>query len=85
MFPWRMPDAWGVGARLVPLRDYLVAGAKDDSIGVKIALPVIKPRVPHAALGPERSTKRKTRSKRLCSVAGIEPISYRKIVPASAS
>jgi hypothetical protein len=31
------------------LRAWIAAGAKDDSAGVKIALPAIKPRVPHAA------------------------------------
>src|SRR6266446_8232583 len=31
------------------LRAWIAAGAKDDSTGVKIALPTIKPRVPHAA------------------------------------
>ncbi|MBZ5581237.1 MAG: ABC transporter permease [Acidobacteriia bacterium] len=28
MFPWRMPDAWGVGAGLTELRESLVAGAR---------------------------------------------------------
>ena len=28
MFPWRMPDAWGMDAGLTQLRDYLVEGAK---------------------------------------------------------
>jgi putative ABC transport system permease protein len=32
MFPWRMPDAWGTGARLEGLRDHLVAGAKVRSL-----------------------------------------------------
>src|SRR5207247_7143912 len=32
MFPWRMPDAWGVEARLTELRDHLVAGAKVRSL-----------------------------------------------------
>ena len=32
MFPWRMPDAWGLDARLTPLRDYLVAGVKVRSL-----------------------------------------------------
>jgi putative ABC transport system permease protein len=32
MFPWRMPDAWGRGARLTGLRDHLVAGARLRSL-----------------------------------------------------
>ncbi len=32
MFPWRMPDAWGLDATLMPLRDHLVAGAKLRSL-----------------------------------------------------
>ena len=32
MFPWRMPDAWGLGAGLTGLRDHLVAGAKVRSL-----------------------------------------------------
>jgi predicted permease len=32
MFPWRMPDAWGLGAGLTGLRDTLVAGAKLRSL-----------------------------------------------------
>jgi predicted permease len=32
MFPWRMPDAWGVGVGLTGLRDHLVAGAKVRSL-----------------------------------------------------
>jgi predicted permease len=32
MFPWRMPDAWGVSAGLTGLRDHLVAGAKVRSL-----------------------------------------------------
>ncbi|HXB75118.1 MAG TPA: ABC transporter permease [Candidatus Acidoferrales bacterium] len=32
MFPWRMPDAWGVDARLTGLRDHLVRGAKVRSL-----------------------------------------------------
>src|SRR5262249_919621 len=28
MFPWRMPDAWGAGGVLEPLREHLVAGAR---------------------------------------------------------
>src|SRR5207244_13229388 len=32
MFPWHMPDAWGTGAHLTGLRDYLVAGAKVRSL-----------------------------------------------------
>lgn len=32
MFPWRMPDAWGAGVRLIGLRDHLVAGAKVRSL-----------------------------------------------------
>jgi len=32
MFPWRMPDAWGVDATLTELRDQLVAGARLRSL-----------------------------------------------------
>jgi predicted permease len=32
MFPWRMPDAWGLSATLTPLRDHLVAGARTRSL-----------------------------------------------------
>lgn len=32
MFPWRMPDAWGLGAGLTGLRDHLVAGARVRSL-----------------------------------------------------
>jgi predicted permease len=32
MFPWRMPDAWGLGAGLTGLREHLVAGAKVRSL-----------------------------------------------------
>jgi predicted permease len=32
MFPWRMPDAWGVGIGLTGLRDHLVADAKVRSL-----------------------------------------------------
>jgi len=32
MFPWRMPDAWGLDAGLTGLRDHLVAGAKVRSL-----------------------------------------------------
>lgn len=32
MFPWRMPDAWGLSAGLTGLRDHLVAGAKVRSL-----------------------------------------------------
>jgi putative ABC transport system permease protein len=32
MFPWRMPDAWGVDASLTGLRDHLVRGARLRSL-----------------------------------------------------
>jgi putative ABC transport system permease protein len=32
LFPWRMPDEWGVGAGLTGLQDHLVAGAKVRSL-----------------------------------------------------
>jgi putative ABC transport system permease protein len=32
LFPWRMPDEWGQGAGLMPLRDHVVAGARVRSL-----------------------------------------------------
>ncbi|HET8550343.1 MAG TPA: ABC transporter permease [Bryobacteraceae bacterium] len=32
MFPWRMPDLWGTGARFTALREHFVAGAKARSL-----------------------------------------------------
>src|SRR5260370_12409096 len=32
MFPWRMPDSWGIDAGLTGLRDHMVAGAKVRSL-----------------------------------------------------
>jgi predicted permease len=32
MFPWRMPDSWGVDIHLAPLRDEIVAGVRERSL-----------------------------------------------------
>lgn len=32
LFPWRMPDAWGQGAGLMPLHDHMVASARVRSL-----------------------------------------------------
>jgi predicted permease len=32
MFPWRMPDSWGTGVTLEPMREHMVAGVRERSL-----------------------------------------------------
>ncbi len=34
MFPWRMPDPWGAGARLLEMKDYVVSAARVRSLAL---------------------------------------------------